>query len=52
MFLSLRNETTEDARESEGATEVFEVAALSSAGGGGSVHPNRAVRAAVSDGSA
>ena len=52
VLLSFRNETTEDARESDGAIEeVFWVAELSSAGCGGSVHPNKAVRAAVSDGS-
>lgn len=42
----------EDARESDGPTEEVRcVASFSSAGFRGSVHPNKAVRAAVSEGS-
>lgn len=49
VLLSFRNEATEDAREIiEG---VRWVVGLSSVGGGGRVHPNKATRAAVSDGS-
>jgi hypothetical protein len=51
-LLPFRNETTEDARESEGPIEeVRWVTALSSVGSGGSIHPNKAVRAAISGGS-
>ena len=51
-LLSFRNETTEDARESDGPMEeVLWATPLSSVGSGGSVHPNKAVRAAISDGS-
>lgn len=50
-LLSFRNETTEDARERDGMTEEALCVVAFSSVGGGSIHPNRAVRAAVSDGS-